>query len=96
MKCNIFQFKEIFSKLTGEPELEIHLKNYESIYMIIKYDNYVTFQRCGIKDGSGEIKFKDIDELLESDTIDNINLKRDFNKIENIIVDEAFDIDELL
>ena len=96
MKCNIFQFKEIFSKLTGEPELEIHLKNYESIYMIIKYDNYVTFQRCGINDGSGEIKFKDIDELLESDTIDNINLKRDFNKIENIIVDEGFDIDELL
>lgn len=56
--------------------------------MIIKYNKYYTFQRCGIEDGSGEIKYNTFDLLINTNTIDNINLKRDCNKLQEILVDE--------
>lgn len=35
-------------------------------YMIIKYEEYVTFQRCGINDGIYSVTYdkEDIEELL--------------------------------
>lgn len=67
-----------------EPELGMYIDGTE--YMIIAYDGYCTFQRCGIKGvGSGEIKYDTLDELYEArQPIDNLCLKRDWNKIEDM------------
>ena len=62
--------------------------------MIIKYDNYLTFQRCGnIQEQSGEIKFNTLDELYNSKTIDNIILKEEWHNIEDILFDSISVID---
>lgn len=89
------QFKEIFNKLdiNREPEIEIYFKNRKYTYMIIKYNGFITFQRCGTKEEqSGEIKFSTLDELYNSTTIDDINLKREWENIEDILFDCTFSI----
>ena len=84
------EFKRIYNIIPGEPEISIYLKNKQ--YMIIKYEDYVTFQRCGINDGSGEIKYQTLDELYNSKSIDNIYLKEDWYLIEDIIIDEIYSV----
>lgn len=73
-----------------EPELGMYIDGTE--YMIIAYDGCCTFLRCGVKGvGSGEIKYDTLDELYEADQpIDNICLKRDWSKIEDMY---SFDIE---
>lgn len=67
-----------------EPEIWIEFSDKKSQYMIIVYEGWVTFQRCGAYDGSGEIPFATLDELYETETVDGIMLKRDWNKITEI------------
>jgi len=86
------EFKKIYDTLSGEPEFEIKFKNNENKYMIIKYKNYVSFQRCGIKNGSGEYKCLDLDHLYNSELIDKIVLKENWNLIEDIVIDEIYSI----
>lgn len=89
------KFKEIFDNIDSnrEPEIEFYFKNRKNNYMIIKYNDYVTFQRCGIKEEqSGEIKFKSLDELCNSQTIDNIILINEWNNIEDILFDCTFSV----
>lgn len=84
------KFKEIFNIIDSkrEPEMEFYFKNRKNTYMIIKYNDYVTFQRCGrFEEQSGEIKFKSLDELYNSHTIDNIVLKKEWNNIKDILFD---------
>ena len=71
-------------KMDFEPELSLCFRGNESEYMIIGYADHVSFQRCGYYDGSGEIDYKTLDELFESELIDGICLKRDWNKIVDI------------
>ena len=90
------KFEELKNRLEeavsngGEPEYPFLLNDKK--YMIIGFKNFVTFQRFGDKeeDRSGEKYFKDIDELYNTETIDGIVLKRDWNNI------ESFDEYELL
>lgn len=86
------QFKKVFDKIPGEPEFTIKFKNKSQQYMIIKYDGYVTFQRCSDPDNRGEIKYQSITSLYESNLIDDICLKRDWNEIETVILNETYDI----
>lgn len=88
-KYSLDKLKIILSDRIGEPEVTIKFKNVNSQYMIIKYKDYYTFQRCGINDDSGEICFKSFYLLINTNTIDNINLKRDWNNIEEILIDEV-------
>ncbi len=67
-----------------EPEIWIEFSDKNSKYMIIVYEDRVTFQRCGAYDGSGEIPFPALDELYETETVDGIMLKRDWDKITDI------------
>jgi hypothetical protein len=85
-------FEKLFNKIGGEPEISIYFNNNKNQYMIIKYNDYITFQRCGITNGSGEIKFNNLRELFETKTIDNICLKEDWNKINDIIIDESLSL----
>ena len=90
-KGNIYSIdyvKEVINELVKmgfEPELSLCFRGNESEYMIIVYADHVSFQRCGYYDGSGEIEYKTLDELFEADIIDGICLKRDWNKIVDIL-----------
>lgn len=89
------KFKKIFDNIDSnrESEIEFYFKNRKNTYMIIKYNDCVTFQRCGIKEEqSGEIKFKSLDELCNSKTIDNIILINEWNNIEDILFDCIFSV----
>ena len=48
------EFTSIYDAAQGEPEFEIYFMNQAKTYMIIKYGDHVSFQRCGANDGSGE------------------------------------------
>ena len=61
-----------------ETELAITLNDNE--YMIIIYDDNCSFSKCGTGLGK-ENNSKTLDELYNSQLIDNIVLKRDWNKI---------------
>ena len=79
------EFKRLYHAGEREPEFYIIFKNRHCDYMIIKYEDGPTFQRCGdLESRGGEIKYNTLDELFYSDTIDGINLYRDWNEIDYI------------
>lgn len=88
------KFKEIFNCIRGRnPEIEFFFNNRDHSYMIIKYSDYVTFQRCGyLQEQSGEIRFETLDELYNAQTIDDIVLKKEWENIDDIIFDAAFSV----
>lgn len=71
-----------------EAELTLYIN--DKAYMIIIYDNYCSFQRCGWNDGSGEYIFNSLDELYKATQVDNIILERDWDKIQEF---ESFDFE---
>ena len=88
-------FKKIYDIAFGEPEFNIIFKQKDSEYMIIKYPDGPTFQRQGFENGSGEFHYDTLDELYESNLIDGINLKRDWEEIETIYPNEYGTLEEL-
>ena len=83
-KYSFYKIKEKFSgefAANWEPELTLYM--YGKEYMIIFFgDNRCTFQRCGSKGvGSGEVWYDSFDELYNTETVDGILLKRDWNDI---------------
>lgn len=85
-------FKELFYETPGEPEFEIIFQGIKNTYMIIKYDDHVSFQRCGTDDGSGEYEYSGLEELCETKSVDGICLTDYWERIETIIADGTFDI----
>lgn len=69
-------------------EIELIFDNTNETYMIVKYEDYVTFARCG--EESEEIPFKSFDELASTKTIDSLLLKEDWGRIKDIIIDGSF------
>lgn len=97
MSNNLFaltfeQFKIIYEAIEGEPEFSIYFGNRDEEYMIIKYAERVSFQRCGVYNGSGEIFFDTLDSLFISNTIDEICLKEDWKNITDIIVNYTYQL----
>ncbi len=89
------KFKEILDNIDSnrEPEIEFYFKNKKYTYMIIKYKDYITFQRCGAnEEQGGEIKYKSLNELCNSQTIDDIILINEWDSIEDIIFDCTFSV----
>ena len=87
------KFKKIFDAIhpTCEPEIELHFYHRPDSYMVIKYSGKVTFQRCGtVEEQSGEIEFASLDELYETQTIDDICLKNEWDDISDIVFDGTF------
>lgn len=83
----------------GEPEIWLNFSDKKGDYMIIALEGKCSFQRCstpgwnkyGEYDGSGELFYKSLDELYQTETVDGILLKRDWDKITEIWCDD-FDI----
>lgn len=86
------EFKKLYGALGGEPEFEFSFKGRDCAYMVIKYDDHASFQRCGYKDGSGEIDYTDLDSILELDLIDGINMKRDWGRICDIVANSTISL----
>ena len=65
-----------------EAELRIFFENNPNEYMIIIYKDRCSFQRCGnIKKSSGEYYYKTLEELYTAKQVDDIILKKDWDKI---------------
>ena len=75
-----------------EPEIWIRFSDKPNDYMIIAFEDKCSFQRCSTPhrgeyreyNGSGELFYKSLEELYETETVDGILLKRDWGKITNI------------
>ena len=81
------KFKELYAVIPGEPEFELYFNNTDDTYWIIKYANYVTFQKSSYNsEEQGEIEYNNLDELYNSTLVDNICLKNDWEKISDIII----------
>ena len=84
-----FTFEEIKTLLLKsideyecEAELRLFFENNPNEYMIIIYKDRCSFQRCGnIKKSSGEYYYKTLDELYTATQVDDIILKKDWDKI---------------
>lgn len=88
------KFKELFDLLDSNrsPEIEIYFENTDDVYMIVKHNDYVDFGKCGLYVSSNENRnFANLDELYNSE-VDRICLKRDWNKVSDILIDLAFSV----
>ena len=94
----LYSFEEI-AQLFGqlilldcEPELELRINDLN--YMIIGYEDHVSFQRCrnGSAFGSGELVFPTLQDLYHATTVDGICLTRDWNNIQDM---NCYDFDFL-
>ena len=87
------EFLRIYHALGGEPEFSFLFAGTDPEYMVIKYADHATFQRCGREDGSGEVRFTTIEELLAADAVDGICLERDWARIRDVVVDSHWRLD---
>ena len=79
------EFKEWLEKYKkAEPKVPFLLNGKK--YMIIGYEDMVSFQRFGetLEEQSGEVFFKDLDTLYHTETIDGVLLEREWEKIEKL------------
>lgn len=79
------EFKEFFENIPAHSELEVFFEDVDEEYMLIKYEDAVTFARCGIKVGSGEFEYGSLDDLYHAETVDGICLERDWSCIECVL-----------
>ena len=86
------EFAKMYETIPGEPEFEICFFDHANTYMIIKYDDHVSFQRCGVSDGSGEFEYSSLSELYQTTTVDGICLKDEWDYIQTIIADSMYDL----
>lgn len=86
------EFTSIYNAAQGEPEFEIYFLNQQKTYMIIKYDDHVSFQRCGYDDGSGEVDYPSLAVLYQTESVDGIRLVDKWDSIETIIADGTYDL----
>lgn len=87
----IEEFEDIYNLIPGEPEFELWFDEDGPDYMIIKYADCATFQRCGNGPrGSGEFEYPSLDALLSADLLDGLNLRRDWSRIQGIIASESW------
>ncbi len=84
------EFKRIYAIMPGEPEFELYFRHRAETYMIIKYDDCVSFQRCGYIGENDEADYRSLDALYAADLIDGIKLGKDWNEIEEIETDSTW------
>ncbi len=86
------EFKEIMDKTSDGCEIGIYFNNDFDDYLVVKFKDYITIGKFNC--AKNEIyKFSNIDELYNA-TIENMCLKRDWNKIADILIDLTFSIIE--
>ena len=79
-------FKKLYAFLDGEPEFKISIRGTSQEYMIINYGDGAEFLRCGNDTPLPMKKYGSLEELLASSDIDGICLSKEWDYIEDIIV----------
>ena len=90
---NYEQFKELYDAIGGEPEFPISFEdNPDDEYMIIKYDDGPTFQKCfdGGYQGGWEGKYESLDALYHATMPDGICQEKDWHRLRSIMLGNAF------
>ncbi|MBR6594514.1 MAG: hypothetical protein IKK83_04975 [Clostridia bacterium] len=103
------EFVKIFNILPFHSEIEFIFSNTKKTYMLIKYEDSISFQRCGnlietIRKYnldadfvcSGEVFYKNLEELYIEKSVDGICLQSDWDRIEKICVNNSFNLPEEL
>ena len=104
-KISYEKFVEIFNLISYEPEFEFYFDHTKETYMLIRYKDKVSFQRCGYSDemikeyglpgasrGSGEIFYNSFEELYAIKAVDDICLRDEWGRISDIIVNGSFSL----
>lgn len=86
------EFQKIFQAIPGEPEFEIMFRDLGESYMIIKYSDHVSFQRCGMDAGSGEFDYHTLEELYSTYSVDGVCLRERWDSIDFIEVNASFNL----
>ena len=88
---SIEEFEEIYNLIPGEPEFELWFDEDDPNYMVIKYADCATFQRCDNRPrGSGEFEYPSLDALLSADLLDGLSLRGDWSRIQGIIASDSW------
>ncbi len=103
------EFVKVFNILPLHSEIEFIFSNTQKTYMLIKYEDSVSFQRCGnsietIREYnldadsvcSGEVFYRKLKDLYIEKSVDGICLQSDWDRIEIICVNNSFDLPEEL
>ena len=69
------EFKALYDDISSEEEYEFFFSDTDKTYMIIKYDDHVSFQRCGASEGSGKYNYNSLMELYQTESVDGIHDK---------------------
>lgn len=90
------KFRELFNMLENNRacEIEIYFTNKSNYYMLIKYQDYLTFGVCGESKNFSLYKFATLDELYNSEDIKEINLRENWQYLDDIIIDSSFSVIE--
>ena len=98
------KFLEIFNLIPYHSECVFYFFDTKETYMLIKYEANISFQRCSYSDeminngwpadyrGSGEIFYKNFEELYVKKTVDDICLRDSWGKVEVICVNSSFNL----
>ena len=87
------QFKEPYNAIGGSPEFPIFLDGKcEEGYMIIKYNDGPTFQKCfaGSSYEERKIGFASLDKLYHATMPDGICLERDWGRVTRVMLGDVF------
>lgn len=79
-------FKNLFYSLNDGIKIEIYFKNKKDSYILVKHSNHVSFGKNNV------VTFSSLDELYNAKTVDNIFLKKDWNNIEDILIDKQYSV----
>lgn len=110
-KITYEEFKKIFELMPYNSEYELYFKGTDRTYSLVKYKENVSVCRCGYSEemikmgfsadyqGTEEQYFNSFDELCMATVVDGLCIKKEWNSIETIVVNNAFcipdDLNEL-
>lgn len=107
-KISYEEFVKVLDFLPSEPEFEFYFKERKDTYSLVKYNDSVSFCRCGYSDemikagwnanyrGSKEEYFSSFEELYNATVVDGVCLRNEWNNIETIVVNNTFHLPEEL
>ncbi len=101
------EFVKVFNILPFHSEIKFVFSHTKKTYMLIKYEESISFQRCGNSietirkynldaDSvcSREVFYKNLEELYIRKSVDDICLQSDWGRIETICVNDSYDLSE--
>lgn len=84
------EFKKILDEVSDGCEIGIYFNNDLADYLLVKYKDYITVGKFNCTKNQ-IYSFNNIDELYNT-AIENMCMKKDWNKITDILIDLTFSV----